>query len=219
MKKDQFILAVTLGEATQIDSNKFVEVNKILNLKECRDVLESIREFNDRYLDYYCQLSTENKAKLLVYDYENSIYSQIDIYEKVDYEKAKTIEATCKIAKEVERIKLGSRLIQKCRKYNNNNIQNNYPFVNGYKPNQNFNQLNNNYSSFLNKNLNNELQRNSKKYNNNSNNNDLNSVDDITRGLENLHIKVCYWCHEPGHIIRYCPQLRYQQNNMKYSKN
>jgi len=130
---------------------------------------ESIREFNDRYLDYYCQLSTENKAKLLVYDYENSIYSQIDIYEKVDYEKAKTIEATCKIAKEVERIKLGSRLIQKCRKYNNNNIQNNYPFVNGYKPNQNFNQLNNNYSSFLNKNLNNELQR-SNNFNNNLNN-------------------------------------------------
>jgi len=47
MKKDQFILAVTLGEATQIDSNKFVEVNKILNLKECRDVLERYH-FNEK---------------------------------------------------------------------------------------------------------------------------------------------------------------------------
>jgi len=55
--------------------------------------------------------------------------------------------------------------------------------------------------------------------NNTPNNNGLNSVGDITRDLENLHIKVCYWCHEPGHIIMYCPQLRYQQNNNQYTKN
>ena len=69
---------------------------------------ESVREFNDRYLDYYCQLSTDNKAKLSVYDYENSIRSRTDIYEKVAYEEAKT---ACKIAEKVERIKLGSRSI------------------------------------------------------------------------------------------------------------
>ena len=112
---------------------------------------ESIREFNERYLDYYCQLSTKNKAKLSVYDYKNSIRSRTDIYEKVAYEEAKTIEAACKIAEKVERIKLGSRSIQKGRKFNinnNNNIQNNYPFISRYRSNQNFNQLNNNYSSF-----------------------------------------------------------------------
>ncbi|KAL6589195.1 hypothetical protein U3516DRAFT_571036 [Neocallimastix sp. 'constans'] len=275
-EKFQFILAGTVEEATQIVSDKFVEANRILNLEECRDILleryhlnederfrelktllimpnESVREFNDRYLDYYCQLSTDNKAKLSVYDYENSIRSRTDIYEKVAYEEAKTIEAACKIAEKVERIKLGSRSVQKGRKFNNNNIQNNYPFISRYRSNQNFNQLNNNYNSFLNtnlqnknRNLNNELQR-SNNFNNNynnynninnntlnrmnntkvprninntpNNNNGLNSVDDITRGLENLHIKVCYWCHEPGHIIRYCPQLRYQQNNNQNTKN
>ena len=55
-------------------------------------------KFSDRYLDYYCQLPTENKSKLSVYDYKNSIRSRTDIYEKVVNEKAKTIEAACKIA-------------------------------------------------------------------------------------------------------------------------
>ncbi|ORX63681.1 hypothetical protein BCR32DRAFT_287588 [Anaeromyces robustus] len=159
----QYILAGTIEEATQIISDKLVEYNKTLSLEECRDILieryhlnederfrelkttlimpnESIREFNDRYLDFYCQLSTETKAKLSVYYYENSIRSRSDIYEKVAYEEAKTIEAACKIAEKVEKIKMGSRPIQKGRKFNNNNnnIQNNYPVIGGYRASQNF---------------------------------------------------------------------------------
>ena len=161
-EKFQFILAGTVEEATQIVSDKYVEANRILYLKEWRDILleryhlnederfrelktllimpnESVLEFNDRYLNYYYQLSTENKAKLSVYDYENSICSWTDIYEKIANEEDKTIEAACKIAKKVERIKLGSRPIQKVKKFNHNNISNNYPFVSGYRLIQNFN--------------------------------------------------------------------------------
>ena len=86
-----------------------------------------------------------------------------------------------------------------------NNFNNNY---------NNYNNINNNT---LNRMINTKVPRNIN--NTPNNNNGLNSVDDITRGLENLHIKVCYWCHETGHIIRYCPQLRYQQNNNQNTKN
>ncbi|KAL6595293.1 hypothetical protein U3516DRAFT_765906 [Neocallimastix sp. 'constans'] len=199
----QFILAGTVEEATQIVSDKYVEANRILYLKEyhlnederfreLKTLLimpnESVLEFNDRYLNYYYQLSTENKAKLSVYDYENSICTN---------EEDKTIEAACKIAKKVERIKLGSRPIQKVKKFNHNNISNNYPFrSNNF--NSNFNNYKNINNNTLNRMNNTKVPRN---INNTPNNNGLNSVGDITRDLENLHIKVCYWCHEPGHII------------------
>ncbi|KAL6625782.1 hypothetical protein U3516DRAFT_794354 [Neocallimastix sp. 'constans'] len=116
-EKFQFILAGTEEEATKIKSCRDIlleryHLNEDERFRELKTLLimpnESVREFNDRYLDYYCQLSTDNKAKLSVYDYENSIRSRTDIYEKVAYEEAKT---ACKIAEKVERIKLGSRSI------------------------------------------------------------------------------------------------------------
>ena len=65
---------------------------------------ESIRDFNDRYLNLYIQLSTKNKAILSVYDYENSIRSK-QKYVSVAHEEPTTIEDSCEIADKMERIK------------------------------------------------------------------------------------------------------------------
>ncbi|KAL6600646.1 hypothetical protein U3516DRAFT_802552 [Neocallimastix sp. 'constans'] len=157
---------------------------------------ESIRDINDRYLNPYNQQSTKNKAKLSVHDYENSIRSRPEIYESVAYEEPTTIEDACEIAEKMERIKAESRSLQRNKRNNNNSFMNNTNYC-----------INNAILKKLNAYHN---RNNTRNFNNTHNNN---NIDDITKKMENLHINFCYWCNEPGHIVRYCPHRMYQQTN------
>jgi len=60
-----------------------------------------------------------------VYDYENSIRSRPEIYERVAYEEPTTIEDACEIAEKMERIKAESRSLQRNKRNNNNSFMNN----------------------------------------------------------------------------------------------
>lgn len=236
---DQFkyILASTRNEATKALSDAFGKKKENLTLEECKEALkikyrrknnkegkfrklksltisynESIEEFNDTFLELYDELDQEEKDKISVLDYENAIKKRKEIYEKVAFAEAETLEKACKIAEKAARILEETKPTSK---FNGNNKGKSTVRNNNFRSN-NFQRHGGNFSSFpkeSNYNYNNHNNYNSFNKSNvkeNKNGNysraqELQDVDEITRGIQNMQIKTCYFCGKPGHFIRFCP--------------
>jgi len=80
--------------------------------------------------------------------------------------------------------------------------------------NHNINNRQHNINNNLGNNYNNS--HNVNNHNNNQNNINHDDVDELINKMESLHIKTCYFCRKPGHLIKDCKELTRLQNDPNF---
>jgi len=198
---------------------------------------ETVYEFNTEYLKLYRSLENEDRASVSVIDYENALRFRPQIYERIAMAEYDSLEEACRQAEKYENILMESNhnrninrrngRMNNYNSYHNNSHYTTNNYNNSWEGNvsrnrrQNgnnyFDRMPNNipsYSGNVNNNLRNVNHNSPINNNYNTKQNNINdSVDDLVNKMENLHIKTCFFCNQPGHFIKDCENLRRIQND------
>ncbi len=228
--------APKLDECVEVIKRKYWRENRKDNkLRQFKRLTiepgETVYDFNTRYLELYDELETNDRSTISVMDYENALRPRPQIYQKIAMEEYDSLEDACSQAEKYENILQESYPNRNIGRRNEKMFSNNYNHNNNYYPS--FNNYDYNFNNPWNRNFNrnqrsprnfNRMSNNNKSNNytinnsnnipNNSNNND--GVDDLVTKMENLHIKTCYFCQRPGHLIRDCEELARLQSDPNF---
>ena len=112
--KFSYIIAAAEDDIVRVLKEKEAEVNRPLTLDECvklikkrywrenqkdnklrqlkRIIIETVYDFNTRYLELYDLLETEDRASISVIDYENALRPRTQIYTKIAMEECDSLK-------------------------------------------------------------------------------------------------------------------------------
>ena len=175
---------------TKEDQN--ILLRELRSLKIKRN--ERVKDFNVKFKTLYLKLDKKRKRHVSVLDYVDALENNQEAWKRVALEDDLTLSKAYQIAEKVDRLQ-------------NRSTQG------STQPRQNFttnNSFSNNYSRS------NLRSSNTNNYNNQKSFDKLRierskegkEMEDLTRKMKNLTIKVCYFCKEQGHFQSNCPKLR-----------
>lgn len=142
---------------------------------------EKVKDFNIKYRSLYLKLDKKRKRQISVLDYADSLQNNPEAWKRIAMKDDISLTKAFTIAEKVDRLM----------------IKNNFNTTNNLSHNNQYHQRKNQQTSI-----------NFKKKEEPKTVNSDKEMEDLTRRMRNLTIRVCYFCKEKGHMMNSCPKLK-----------
>ena len=177
----------TLKEFYGLKENQNNLLREIRALRIRRN--EKVKEFNVQYRSLYLKLDKKRRKQITILDYADSLQNNHDVWKKISMKDDIDLNQAFKIAEKVDRLRMRPKDLMEFQKHFRSNT---------HEHNHN----KNNKSMFVNHK---EIPKQKESLSSNSTDTE---IDDLTRKMKQLSIRVCYYCKDEGHTQYSCPKLR-----------